>query len=290
MVRNQVSYKDLVIEELGKAAAAPAESKGPTARFADPQPAPPREPLRKNGKFAIRPGEVIVFTGGTNMVRLAEQGSFEASLALAEKEQKPRFRSMAWDGDTVYEQWRDMNFGSWKEQLDAVNATCVFLWFGQMEALDEARGDDAFETAAAKLLDEFKAVTPRLVVMTPPEFDHHLWPAPAKGLPDRTSKNERVLRLGGILKRLAAARGAVVLDVPALERERKPGQNMERTANGVHLTREAIRDIYSLMLTAGLGLAAEPVPAESPLLSVIQEKNHNWHELLEGDELGLCLQ
>ncbi len=147
-----------------------------------------------------------------------------------------------------------------------------------MEALDEARGDDAFETAAAKLLDEFKAVTPRLVVMTPPEFDHHPWPAPAKGLPDKTSKNERVLRLGGILKRLAAARGAIVLDVPALERERKPGQSVERTANGVHLTKEAIRDIYSPMLTAGLSLAVEPVPAESPLLSVIQEKNHNWHD------------
>ena len=48
-------------------------------RFADPLPAPPREPF-KAGKFEIRPNEVIVFTGGTNMVRLAESGQFEAVL------------------------------------------------------------------------------------------------------------------------------------------------------------------------------------------------------------------
>ena len=43
---------------------------------------------------------------------------------------------MAWEGDTVYEQWRDLNFGSWAQQLDTASATIVAAQFGQVEALD----------------------------------------------------------------------------------------------------------------------------------------------------------
>jgi putative heme-binding domain-containing protein len=277
--KSQVWYKEIIIEELGGKKPA-AETKGPTARFADPLPAPPREPF-KDGKFEIRPGEVIVFTGGTNMVRLVEHGWFEASLALAAKEQKPRFRSMAWEGDTVYEQWRDMNFGSWKEQLEAVNATCVFLWFGQMEALDETRDDAAFEQAAAKLLDEFKTVTPRLVVMTPMEFDNHPWPDPIKGLPDNTPKNERVLRLGSIVKKLATESGLLVLDCPELERSHEgDGDPYPRTGNGIHIGDQAIRYAYSTMLMTGLGFPfpRQPVTNDSPILAAAKSKNRLWHD------------
>ena len=274
--KSQVWYKDVVIEELGEKKPA-VEPKGPTVRFADPLPAPPREPF-KDGKFEIRPGEVIVFTGGTNMVRLVEHGWFETSLALAAEEQKPRFRSMAWESDTVYEQWRDQNFGSWKEQLDAVNATCVFLWFGQMEAFDERRDDAAFEKAAAKLLDEFKAVTPRLVVMTPMEFDNHPWPDPIKGLPDNTPKNERVLRLGGILKKLAQQRGALALDWPALEKSNEAEDPYARTVNGVHIGDQAIRYAYCHMLTNALGLPLQTVTNDSPILAATKTKNRHWHD------------
>ena len=253
--KSQVWYKDLAIEELN----VPAAPTGPTARFADPQPAPPREPFA-DGKFVIRQGEVIVFTGGTNMVRLVEEGGFEGVLALAAKEQKPRFRSMAWEGDTVYEQWRDMNFGSWKDQLDAVNATCVFLWFGQMEALDLSRDEAAFAAACAKHLDEIKAVTPRLVVMLPMPFDD-------------VSKNGRLGRFAALMKRLAMERGAIVLDWPASE---PPLGGALRTINGVHVTDGALRGGFNQMLVGALGLPHER--AADQLLGEIRAKNRHWHD------------
>jgi putative heme-binding domain-containing protein len=253
--KSQVWYKDLAIEELN----VPAAPTGPTARFADPQPAPPREPFA-DGKFVIRQGEVIVFTGGTNMVRLVEEGGFEGALALAAKEQKPRFRSMAWEGDTVYEQWRDMNFGSWKDQLDAVNATCVFLWFGQMEALDLSRDEAAFAAACAKHLDEIKAVTPRLVVMLPMPFDD-------------VSKNGRLGRFAALMKRLAMERGAIVLDWPASE---PPLGGALRTINGVHVTDGALRGGFNQMLVGALGLPHER--AADQLLGEIRAKNRHWHD------------
>ncbi|HWB02821.1 MAG TPA: PVC-type heme-binding CxxCH protein [Verrucomicrobiales bacterium] len=258
--------------------AAAQSTPGPVQqRFADLRPAPPREPF-KDGKFEIRPDEVIVFTGGTNMVRLVEDGTFEGSLALAAKEQKPRFRSMAWEGDTVYEQWRDQNFGSWKDQFNAINASCIFTWFGQMEALDTSRDDVAFARACGALLDEFKAITPRLVVILPMAFDKHEFPAPLKGLPDNTPANERIMQLAGIMKRLAAERGAIVLDWPALESKFKPeGGPFERTSNGVHLSRAAIGN-YRDMLTEALGYPKQPVAKEDWIVRSIHRKNTLWHD------------
>lgn len=271
--KSQVWYKDLIMTELGETPK-PAPT-GPTARFADDYPVPPREAFT-DGKFAIRAGEVIVFTGGTNMVRLMENGRLEASLALAAKEHKPRIRSMAWEGDTVYEQWRDQNFGSWREQLDAVKATCVFLWFGQMEALDDTHTDEQFASAFTALLEEFKAVTPRLVVMTPVEFDAHGWPDPIAGLPDNSSRNERILRFGRLMKMIAEERGALVLDCPALEHSHEGEGPFERTSNGVHLTDQAIRTVFAPMLT--LALAYPEQTPGSDLLHEIRSKNQAWHD------------
>ena len=211
-------------------------------------------------------------------MRLVEQGWFEASLTLAAKKQKPRFRSMAWDGDTVYEQWRDQNFGSWRDQLDAVNATCVFLWFGQMEALDDGHDDAAFEQACAKLLDEFKAVTPRLVVMTPMEFDNHPWPNPIKGLPNNTSKNGRLLRLAGIIKKLAKEKGAAVVDLSQLAKAHEEGDPTERTINGLHLSESHHCYYVQDLMLMGLGLNDQSHSGDSEILSSVKTKNRLWHD------------
>jgi putative heme-binding domain-containing protein len=246
-------------------------------RFADPLPAPPREPF-KNGKFEIRPNEVIVFTGGTNMVRMADEGLLESALAFAAKNQKPRFRSMAWEGDTVYEQWRDQNFGSWKAQFDAVNATCIFTWFGQMEALDTAHDDIAFAKACGALLDEYKAVTPRLVVILPMPFDKQDGRPPVKGLPDNTPANERLALLSKIMKRLALDRGAIVLDWKILEEQATPLVPYRRTINGVHSISSASPVFSHMLRVALLGFPEEQGIFSSELLPAIREKNRLWHD------------
>jgi hypothetical protein len=73
--------------------------------------------------------------GQENLVRDQKAGDLEAVLGTAFAAKQPRFRSMAWEGDTVYEQWRDLNFGDWKAQLDAAGAGIVIAQFGQVESL-----------------------------------------------------------------------------------------------------------------------------------------------------------
>src|SRR5439155_10727375 len=92
-------------------------------------------------------------------------------LASAFAAQNPRFRSMAWEADTVYEQWRDLNFGSWARQLETAGATIVVAQFGQMEALDGTGRITEFATAYHRLLDQFASRTRRLVLVSPMPFE-----------------------------------------------------------------------------------------------------------------------
>jgi hypothetical protein len=136
-----VRYKDITIEELPS-----TKFGGPLERFADPLPALPRVPFA-GGKFALRPGEVVVFAGPANVVFEQQQGWLETLLTAGAGDQRPTFRPMGWEGDTVYEQWRAMNFGGWGEQFAAVGASVIFTWFGQVETLDDTHDDSAFAAA-----------------------------------------------------------------------------------------------------------------------------------------------
>src|SRR5687768_3238115 len=98
----------------------------PVDRFADPLKSPERAAF-KDGKFEIRPGEVIVLTGSANGVLEQQNGYLETLIAFRARHLKPVFRNMCWEGDTVYEQWRAMNFGKWSEQFDAVHASTIVL-------------------------------------------------------------------------------------------------------------------------------------------------------------------
>ncbi|HJN90966.1 MAG TPA: hypothetical protein QGG93_11605, partial [Verrucomicrobiota bacterium] len=103
----------------------------------------------------MQPNEVVVFVGQENLVREQRYGMMEAMLASGFAEQKPRFRFMAWEADTVYEQWRAMNFGEWPAQLNAAGATMLVAQFGQMESLDDRERLTEFVSAYHRLLDEF---------------------------------------------------------------------------------------------------------------------------------------
>ncbi len=172
---------------IAQAEDAPAANPNPRDRFADPAPPLPRAGF-ENGRFAIRPGEVIVLTGQTNAVLAQQEGSLETLLALAAAHEQPRIRHMGWEGDTVYEQNRAMNFGGWQEQFSAVGASTIFAWFGQTEALDDEHNDEAFEAAYDRLLSEFSKATPRLVVVSPVPFEK---PA-GRWVPDNTPRGERL--------------------------------------------------------------------------------------------------
>ena len=101
----------------------------------------------------FKKNDVIALVGGEDMVVASECGYLELLLVRALPDYHLRFRNLAWEGDTVFEQHRDLNFPSWEEALDKIGATVVICQFGQMESLDGKEKLPEFIAAYEKLLD-----------------------------------------------------------------------------------------------------------------------------------------
>jgi len=243
----------------------------PLERFAEPVVALPRVKF-DGGRFAVRPGEVVVLTGSANAVFEQQEGWLETLLALSASQQQPSVRHMSWEGDTVYEQARTQNFGGWAEQFAAVGTSTIVAWFGGLEALDDSRDDDAFAAAYGKLLDEFSKTTPRLVIISPAPFEKPASP----WVPDNTSRNARVKVLAEIAAKLAKARGAVFVDILTPLSTRGAGAP-RLTEDGLHFTPAGQRTVAEL-IAQRLGLSVRSLDGHEPLRSEIVRKNRFWFD------------
>ncbi len=130
-----------------------------------------------SGKFELRENEVVAFVGGTDLVRMQQDGRLETAMTMRWREVEPKFRDFAWEGDTVYfqttmrERWRRDAFGGWKEQMGRVNATVVITQFGKMESLDGAGKLGDFRESYGNLLDELGKDGRRVVMLAPSPFE-----------------------------------------------------------------------------------------------------------------------
>jgi hypothetical protein len=108
---------------------------------------------RLAGAKEFRANDVVSFVGGEDMVVAAEDGYFELDLALLHPEWHLKFRSLAKEGDTVFEQHRDLNYPPLEEQLSTTGTTLIIAEFGLMEALAKPNDPDGFIAAYEALLD-----------------------------------------------------------------------------------------------------------------------------------------
>jgi hypothetical protein len=224
------------------------------------------------GKFVLEKDEVVAFLGGQNLQALAESGRLEALLAMSAP--GTRFRNLAWEGDTVFEQRRDLNFGPWKRYLERSGASVLVVQFGQMESLRGKAGLPAFVEAYGKLLTDFAARTRRIVVLSPTPFEK-----PAPPLPDLSGRNADVALYASACRELAYKMGFLYVDL---------SESAVPTRNGVHWT-EAGSDAVARSVAKALGVPDRPVASD--LLDAIREKNRLWFDhwrpmnwaFLEGD-------
>jgi len=264
----EISFRNLTIDEL-PASAIPPEAEI-LSRFGTAQPGVPVGPFA-DGKFALGANEVVVFVGQENFVRESKAGELEALLASAFAAKAPRFRSMAWEADTVYEQWRDLNFGSWARQLEAAGATIVVAQFGQMEALDGVARLPEFTAAYHRLLDQFATRTRKVVLVSPVPFEKPL----ASHAPDLTKRNGDVRAYADAVRDIAKQRGAVFVDVFTPLAVRAPGQRL--TEDGIHHTSDGLREFASLAARQ-LGAEAKLSAELEPLRAAILRKNQLWFD------------
>ncbi|MBM3823450.1 MAG: DUF1080 domain-containing protein [Verrucomicrobia bacterium] len=260
-MKGTVAYKDIVLLELPSTPA--ATRLGPLdASLAPPGPFPGR-------RFDLATNDVVVFTGQTDLVRLRHAPALETLLAAHFARVQPRFRNMAWEGDTVYEQWRDLNFGTWNEQLVAARATVIIAQFGQIESMDGPSKLNDFIAAYEALLDQFEKRTRRVVLLSPHPFE----PPSSSHMPDLTGMNDTVRAYTDAIRRLADRRGFVFVDLftPLA------GLKEKLTVNGMHLTPEAHVTLAAVIATS-LGVATPALIASPALSEAIREKNRLWFD------------
>lgn len=266
----EIAFRNVTIEPLPDALV--PDEKQVLNRFGDAVGADISLAAFRDGTFSLKPNEVIVFAGQTNLVREQKAGNLEALLATAYARQQPRFRSMAWEADTVYEQWRDLNFGSWKGQLDAAGATMIIAQFGQVEAFDGRAKLPQFMSACHRLIDQFASRTPRLVLISPMPFEKPT----ASHAPDLTLRNDDLAAYANAIRDIARQRGAVFVDLFTPLMKREPGLP-RLTDNGLHLNDEGLCVVAGLVARE-LGASASEADDLSAVREAIIEKNRLWYD------------
>lgn len=182
--------------------------------------------------FRLESDDVVALVGGSNIERTRFNGFLQLQLIAARPEAKVRVRNFGWEGDTVFEQWRDAGQveqleGSrqagerrhqeaagttswrqqrdWRQQLTEAGVTAVIAQFGQMEALRGRSELPAFVAAYDELIAELADGGRRLVLVSPMPFEGRL-----------AAHNAAVVAYARAIGELARKHGLTFVDLSSL--------------------------------------------------------------------------
>jgi hypothetical protein len=233
--------------------------------------------------FRFQTNDVIAFVGGEDVVEMQRNGYLELLLTAALPHHKLRFRNLAFEGDTVFEQHRQLNFPSWEKQLERVGATVVIAQFGQAESLRGTNGLADFVEAYEKLLNRFTNGGRQIVLLAPTWFE----PSPHSQA-DLTQNNVNLFRYEMAIMQLSEQRSIPSIHFWDFVTRREP-RNPE-TRDGLHLSREGHWRI-ARVIAYRLGGRDDPIgtapdllsgavsdPVKERLRQLIIEKNRLWFD------------
>ena len=138
------------------------------------------------GATNLQDHDVIALTGASNMERTRFNGYLQTHLVATRPAGQIKVRNFGWEGDTVFEQWRDEGVATstsswrqqrdWRQQLRDAGATVVLAQFGQMESLAGVAKLPRFIAAYEKLIAEFAEEGRRVALVAPVAFEGRLEP------------------------------------------------------------------------------------------------------------------
>lgn len=222
-------------------------------------------------KVRFHDGNVVVLTGGTNISDTRKNGYLETMLLAAHKKKKLYFRNMGWEGDTVYEQYREGGFGDWSGHLDSVQADIVFAQFGQMESLDGEAAIPGFIESYKKLLAAARGNNRQIVLLSPIPFEPASLLLPAAQSASVPIVTAPVDKYVAAIRQLAADEGYVFVNLY----EHFINPDASYTRNGMHLTEEGHKVTAEIIMRA-LQLPSDYHNQWEPLRKEVLAKNDLW--------------
>lgn len=237
-------------------------------------PVPPFPEGAKGPKFEPRPGETIAWIGGTEIADLDRYGFLEAGMQLTWPDLGLRWRNLAWQGDTVYQQARPMYFytkagdpqpGSIPDHRERTEPGIVFIAFGKMESLEGTERLPDFVAAYTKLIEDLLPLTKRIVLVEPTPF---FWSGPAQDL--ATERNKVLETYNEAIRSLAREKDLMFLSTGSAE------WNAGHSDNGVHLNASG-HQVFANEMNRMLGRVS--LEKTSPSLhDAIARKNLLWQQ------------
>jgi putative heme-binding domain-containing protein len=233
------------------------------------------EPYPKHPQLELTPNDVVAFLGGGNTAHAARGAFVEALLTAVTKGGTPRFRNLAWEGDTILRRDRPLNFGDETRHLRQIGATVVFVDFGRTEAIERVSVIE-FQTAYERLLKALASVASirKIVLTTPAPFQKA-----STRLPDLSIYNPHLSALAQIIKKLATRRRAVLVDVHKLfETHLQASRNSAETElsqDGVTYSR-AGQELVATLTLKGLGYLPPKWSQVEPIREALAKKNELW--------------
>lgn len=223
----------------------------------------------------LKSDDLIAFTGGTNMANTRRDGFLETLLIGANKNKKLHFRNLSWEGDTVFDQFRDAGFGGWLAHLDSVSANVLFTQFGQMECLQGDSALERFINSYQQLLDSAKAKGRQVIVLSPIPFElETLKLAGTQQITSVPIATAPVKKYADAIRQMAKSGGFLYVDLYRHMKALPPGRY---TSNGIHLTPEGQQTAASIILKE-LRLPAVYDKQLEPLRQEVINKNEYWFQ------------
>jgi len=286
----EIRYRRITIEELN-GSVSPA-----------PLPTPPKSSysslaFRGESGFKLKSTDTVALIGGSNIERTRFHGFLQTHLIASPPGSQVRVRNFGWEGDTVFEQWRDGGVVSyekldearreaelrlsrdsgtphwrqqrnWQQQLAEVGANVVLAQFGQMESLGGREKLPAFIEAYDSLLTEFAAGGRRLVLISPLEFERTSQPHAHELM----AHNDNVKVYAEAIRALAARRTALFVDL-----SRRPTPSAPLTDNGFQLNEHGHR-VVATVIAEALGATPNSSVNTAAVRTAVLEMERLWFD------------
>ena len=238
--------------------------------------------------FELKPNDVIALTGGSNIERTRFNGYLQTSLIASKPELKIKVRNFGWEGDTVFEQWRDggqveklepkraaaerriqaetgtdswRQQRDWRQQLKEVGATVVIAQFGQMESLNGVEKLPQFIEAYEKLIAEFADEGRRVVLVAPVPIESN-----------RVAPEAATAAYAKAIQELSTKLSLPFIDVEAGFRVLSV---FHKTEDGVHLTDKGHSSLARII---ALSLGIDNPRDDDPVRTQVLEFERLWFD------------
>jgi putative heme-binding domain-containing protein len=230
----------------------------------------PLVPVPGNNSVTLKSGEIVGFAGGTNVANMINDGYLETLLTSYFNGESIKFRNIGWEGDQVYEQFRDVGFGDWMTNLDSLKINTVFLQFGQTEALEGEKKLNEFIDAYKKLLDTLRNKGKQIIILSPNAYEPELITVNDSAHWNNPLKNGSLQKYFSALQLMAQTEG-----YPFVDLYYTLADNRQLTYDGIHLNEEGQKAAAEItMKSLGIG---KPYSKELDLLKKqIIAKNRIW--------------